>query len=1172
MPLTLPWRRGARAEVHTGEVIDFDLVGAAVKVAQDPKLIDSDLVVPPRAREDVSRLVKAIQAGASNGSIPRTARALMGQRSTPIRAEVIAQRAHAALGPSSSVTPAEIQLALQAQGMNMVEPFAPGQPLVPYYGYYRQPRLYDYRVSRNVTTETRQDRIPFRTILQLYQSYDVAQICTRHAINDLRSMKLRFEVIDGYDGKDPKPYLKRARQFMRKPDGVRSTMNWLCKHAMDVWRFDAGALYKMRDRAGNLTSLKVVSGTTLAPMLDYFGDQPTGEAPAFQQFIEGVPWGWHRADDIIYEPMWPVSESVYGTPPLETVLVNANTDLRLQLYFLQFFTAGNVPEAFATAPEDQSDPDGLADLQELWNDWTIGDQSERWGLRWVPFGTDITPYKPQQFDPDIAEYVMRRTVSAYMMVPQDLGFTSDINRAEGENQMDTQFRVNSLPNVGYYQDILDDVLQNDLGLPIQARFDTGREKEDRLMEARAHQIYVSIGAERSSEVRGKVLGYPVDPQDQTPLMYDSLRLGPVPMKYLLEISGDYNRNTGMPDPKSIVPREFVVPGMMAPDPMIGTEQATGDYALSPGAAGAPSGGDAASPKGAARKGQPEGPGGRDEPLPEDVGQGTDPSLDRPSDYSHGSESPTEGPGYGIAGLAGQQGVNELLKDLAKWQRSARKAVEQGNTPRPFCDSAVADDVFREVWPALCRAQTREEVDAAFDRGFAYARGCIQDGHGNALAKRYLTEREARAAYRDSTAARRPFGGVALRADDTGRVLMLQRAHTDGDPAAGCWEMPGGGAHDGESTRRAAIREWEEEVGCRLPDDALPEDEWDSTNGAYRGFVYSIPRESDIELRGRDEVVNPDDPDGDHFEAAAWTDPEHLARHPNLRAELAADVALVQHALKYPVHKGAGPLWGDFHQHTDTILDYFAPLIQHALAEVFSPAAIREIARSTYGDVAKGDGIAQAVQRLLGRAKAAVAKLKALIAQLYGEGYLHGAREAAKAAGGSVPPWLNAVSVPSGYWNNWTPGVGDAATKVASGGLAELLANLGIWINEITETEMRRIGDVLAEGIRAGMPMPDTAAAIAAIVGDLNRAWLIAETEYARALTVAARETYRLNNIPELVWLAQPDCCPRCRENLEASPVPTGSAWPSGDVPVHPRCRCAEAPYVRLPGVPQPSRQ
>ena len=149
-------------------------------------------------------------------------------------------------------------------------------------------------------------------------------------------------------------------------------------------------------------------------------------------------------------------------------------------------------------------------------------------------------------------------------------------------------------------------------------------------------------------------------------------------------------------------------------------------------------------------------------------------------------------------------------------------------------------------------------------------------------------------------------GLAVRAADTGRVLMLQRAMTDDDPAAGAWEFPGGHVDDGEEPAEAAAREWAEETGCTVPDGMIT-GHWATPDGIYEGFVLSVPSEDDLPVFGdRDAVTNPDDPDGDQVEALAWWDPEHLRDNPAVRPELAASLGLALEALATaPVTKAAG---------------------------------------------------------------------------------------------------------------------------------------------------------------------------------------------------------------------------------------------------------------------------
>lgn len=136
-------------------------------------------------------------------------------------------------------------------------------------------------------------------------------------------------------------------------------------------------------------------------------------------------------------------------------------------------------------------------------------------------------------------------------------------------------------------------------------------------------------------------------------------------------------------------------------------------------------------------------------------------------------------------------------------------------------------------------------------------------------------------------------GLAVRAKDSGRVLMLQRGADDKDPAAGKWEFPGGRLEPGESALAAARREWGEETGLEPPN-AGPVGAWTGSNGVYHGYVVEVPSESDLDVFGdREDVENPD---GDAVEALAWWDPEDLSGNSVVRDELRADAHQVRGAM------------------------------------------------------------------------------------------------------------------------------------------------------------------------------------------------------------------------------------------------------------------------------------
>lgn len=129
-------------------------------------------------------------------------------------------------------------------------------------------------------------------------------------------------------------------------------------------------------------------------------------------------------------------------------------------------------------------------------------------------------------------------------------------------------------------------------------------------------------------------------------------------------------------------------------------------------------------------------------------------------------------------------------------------------------------------------------------------------------------------------------GVAVKAGDTGRVLMLQRGLNEpDDPAAGKWEFPGGGVEPGDPNPwGTAMREWSEEVGQPFPEGTLAH-QWTAPSGTWQGHTFITPTEDSVDLGGIRHVDNPDDPDGDGSEQVAWWDPDDAAENPALRPEV-----------------------------------------------------------------------------------------------------------------------------------------------------------------------------------------------------------------------------------------------------------------------------------------------
>jgi len=676
---------------------------------------------------DAGALV-AVLTKAVNGTVPPGAG---GGSAGAIDVASVVRNASVAIAPSLGITPENIRDAMLEQGMDYTEPFAPGRPLNPYFGYNRPPRAWNYQVGRNISTRPRQYRVPFDTLTNLIQSYDVAQVCIRHVIDDLRSMPLLFSAQEGVDD-DVTADIDTARKFWRRPDGEQSWHEWFGSWAQDIFRYDGGCLYKRRDLTNKVIGLDIVDTRTISPLIDYMGRRPDPPAPAFLQFVQGLPWDWIEREDFIYTRMNPLPEDVYGLAPIEAVLLTANNDLRYQWYWLQYFTDGTVPEGFMQAPPEESNPDDLAKWQETWENFLLGDQAQKVKLRWVPAGSKYEAAKSPAFDRNFPIWLMRHTVAAFGLTPQDMGWTDDVNRSTGETQMDVQFRIGSMPKTIGIEAVLNAVTQEDLGLRVKVKFDTGREKQDRLEEANAMRVYIESGVVSPDEVRQAVFGHKIEADSPIPRFVMSQRLGPIPLSYVLSVGGEVDDQTYAPEPGTIVPSQFVLPGNQAPDPMA-TDEEQRLQAIAQHSAQFPSEALALPPElktttferemaqiTAEAGKNPELETEMEESLPVGEGGGpTPPPSTAPPGAPPKKPPPAQAVGQGAASPVRPAVAKEAYdfdaigNAVRQWRRAARDQVRRGRKPRLFVHDDIPGEVSDLIWGRLEGAVTKDQVDAAF---------------------------------------------------------------------------------------------------------------------------------------------------------------------------------------------------------------------------------------------------------------------------------------------------------------------------------------------------------------------------------------------------------------------------------------------------------------------------
>lgn len=1004
--------------------------------------------------------------------------------------------------------PPEIQAGELAAGMDPSRPFSPGEPIGPYDGFNRTPRSKDFVTGYNISARPRtHERVSFDTLRSLIESYDVAQACIYHRIDSIRSLEWSLVAAEGHES-DVADAIAVGMAALKKPDGQTPFSVWLAEWLYDILAYDAGTLYRLRNRAGRTVGLRVVDGSTIAPLLDYWGNTPKSPAEAYVQYVNGVPWNWLTTDDLIYAPFRKRPNSPYGHAPLESILLNANTDLRFQAYFLQRFTEGNIPAAFASAPESWTAND-IETFQEFWDGFMAGDQAFKSQIRWMPGGGRIEWSNEKEFSDTFSLFLMRKTAAAYHVVPSDLGFTETVNKSSGETQSDVQHRVGDMPLAHHCSTIITSFLQDDLGLPLQHRFDLGEEQDDRYQTAQADDIYVKAGVVSPSELRELRFGLPEPGGQPVPRFIYTTRAGPIPIASLEAVSGPVDMATAAPAPGAALSHdafraiEGVVPVPPIPSP----------------------------------------------PLAEQI--------------------------YGPAAVADPQAIGDLEQLALKGEAGPTTGIttETGITGYDLVGHHRRDDDDDEA-PAVQHELAKAELTAfrRFRQGRRRA-GQWRDFEFAAVnpVQAHRLNDAGRLAVRKAT-GEIAVAGLAVRAADTGRVLMLQRALDDTDPASGTWEMPGGHLEGDESPLQGAWREWAEETGV-IPPPGEQTGTWTSPDGVYQGIVWTVPSEDCVPIgETRDQITNPDDPDGDVVEAIAFWDPMQLPGNPAVRPELLDNIDAVMAALGVPLvgelvkagdadpkDRGADKraTWPGWHV-DEQLAAAYTHQIRQAIGDVLNTPTAKRIARAWLNEGrTTSSPTAWLLQAEPGLTEQVGAALRDVLAQAWTAGWAVGSTSAhAMLAGHSRVDWSKYGQVRKAEGDASTSVIDPSLMVYDQQSLQDWLTHYGIdTITSISSTRMDDLAALLESALEDGDSPDSLAADIVDLGASESSAAAIAVTEISRAVSQAALATYEQAGVGQISWLSVAGACPVCAANETASPIRLGDSFPDGSTgpPSHPNC-------------------
>ncbi len=289
----------------------------------------------------------------------------------------------------------------------------------------------------------------------------------------------------------------KAKKFFSQPDkDYLSYSTWIGAVLEDVFVYDALSLLirptRMRGKGvlgGNMDSLMTVTGSTIRPLVDLHGGTPRPPAPAFQQYLYGVPRSDYmtmitgddldsagligtqvaqfRGDQMIYAPMVPRDWTPYGFGPIERALIPIRTGIAKQAYQYDWFEESTVPAAYIIPGDTAMTPNQLRELQDALNA-IAGDPAWKQKLIVLPPGSHVEPQRPTVAADQLDELVMTQVCMSFAVSPMELGISpraSTTTSPGAANQMAKAAQNSSqdsglTPILKFLQDIFNSILVN----------------------------------------------------------------------------------------------------------------------------------------------------------------------------------------------------------------------------------------------------------------------------------------------------------------------------------------------------------------------------------------------------------------------------------------------------------------------------------------------------------------------------------------------------------------------------------------------------------------------------------------------------------------------------------------------------------------------------------------
>jgi hypothetical protein len=439
-----------------------------------------------------------------------------GAQTSSLAPQIAALQQQTGQGQAGAVTMAE---PLPRQFSDFIAAFGPGVPLVPapLNGVREDtgqpdPRRYAYPVSWNLSRDM-QRHTPWSLLIQAADKVDIIRRCIEarkdEQIQQDWDFTLSKRALEAAGANTPaeksalrEKYSDKIRQLVdwwQTPDKTNGYEfeTWLSMALEEHFVLDALAIYPRLTYGGDLSSLEVLDGSTIKPLLDARGNRPPAPAPAFQQWLYGFPRGeytdlgpsdsWEGdAGSLIYAVRTARTRSPYGLSTVEQALVSADLWMHRQQWMRSEYTEGTLPTSWLTVDQAAGNmtPDQIRAWETSLNDFYGGGISQRHRMRLLPQGVSPidTMDVSERYKPDYDEFLVKLVISHFNVDPMEIGFAPKGGlggKGFSEGQQDTKYRQAIKPLNTFLSNIINQISRRYLGMPPELTHQfLGMEQED----------------------------------------------------------------------------------------------------------------------------------------------------------------------------------------------------------------------------------------------------------------------------------------------------------------------------------------------------------------------------------------------------------------------------------------------------------------------------------------------------------------------------------------------------------------------------------------------------------------------------------------------------------------------------------------------------------------------